>query len=60
MTEKERQDAKIATLYEIRLIFSNGEKKNYTTEEIVVLLDTFTITKVKTHKNAPNNSGAFL
>ncbi len=39
MTEKERQDTKMATLYELRLIFTNGEKKQYTTDEIVELLD---------------------
>ena len=39
MTEKERQDAKMAMLYELRLIFSNGEKQEYTTSEIVELLD---------------------
>ena len=27
MTEKERQDTKMATLYELRLLFTNGEKK---------------------------------
>ena len=39
MADKERQDAKMATLYELRLIFSTGEKKEYTTEEILELLD---------------------
>ena len=39
MTEKERQDPKMATLYELRLLFTNGEKKEYTKEEIVELLD---------------------
>lgn len=39
MTEKERQDTKMATLYKLRLIFTNGEKKQYSTEEIVELLD---------------------
>lgn len=39
MTEKERKDTKMATLYELRLIFTNGEKKEYTREEIVELLD---------------------
>ena len=28
MTEKERMDTKMATLYELRLIISNGEKHN--------------------------------
>lgn len=39
MTEKERQDTKMATLYELRLLFTQREKKEYTTEEIVELLD---------------------
>ena len=45
MTEKERQDTKMATLYELRLIFTNGEKQNYTTEEIVELLDKLALAK---------------
>lgn len=45
MTEKERQDTKMATLYELRLIFSSGEKKEYTTEEIVELLDKIAMAK---------------
>ncbi|MCM1523185.1 MAG: hypothetical protein NC120_01895 [Ruminococcus sp.] len=45
MTEKERQDIKMATLYELRLIFSSGEKKNYTVEEIVEMLDKIAIAK---------------
>ncbi len=45
MTEKERKDTKMATLYELRLIFSNGEKKDYTKEEIVELLDKLAIAK---------------
>lgn len=45
MTEKERRDIRMATLYELRLIFSNGEKKEYTTEEIVELLDKLAIAK---------------
>lgn len=39
MSEKERKDVKMAILYELRLIFTSGEKKQYTTEEIVELLD---------------------
>ena len=39
MTEKERRDAKMATLYELRLLFTQGEKTEYTREEIVELLD---------------------
>ena len=39
MTEKERKDAKMATLYELRLIFKNGDKDQYTTEEILDMFD---------------------
>lgn len=39
MTEKEMKTVKMSTLYELRLIFANGEKKQYTTDEIVELLD---------------------
>lgn len=45
MTEKERQDTKMATLYELRLLFTNGEKHEYTTEEIVELLDKIAMAK---------------
>ena len=45
MTDKERRDTKMAMLYELRLIFSNGEKKEYTTEEIVELLDKIAMAK---------------
>lgn len=39
MTDKERKDTKMATIYELRLLFTSGEKKNYTVEEITELLD---------------------
>ena len=39
MTEKERKDTKMATLYELRLIFTQGEKEQYSREEIVEMLD---------------------
>lgn len=45
MTEKERQDVIMATLYELRLIFAGGEKKEYTTDEIVELLDKIAMAK---------------
>ena len=45
MTEKERRDVKMATLYEQRLIFTNGDKKEFTTEEIVELLDKIALAK---------------
>ena len=39
MTEKEMHSVKVSTLYELRLLFTQGEKKEYTTDEIVELLD---------------------
>lgn len=45
MTEKERKDTKMATLYELRLLFTQGEKEQYTREEIVELLDKIATTK---------------
>lgn len=39
MTEKEMKSVKMSTLYELRLLFTQGEKKEYTTDEIVELLD---------------------
>lgn len=39
MTEKEMNAVKMSTLYELRLIFTQGEKKEYSTDEIVELLD---------------------
>lgn len=39
MTEKELKSVKMATLYELRLLFTQGEKEEYTREEIVELLD---------------------
>ena len=45
MTEKERQDTKMATLYELRLLFSTGDKETYTKEEIMELLDKIALAK---------------
>ena len=45
MTEKGRRDTKMATLYELRLIISSGEKKEYTKEELVELLDKIAMAK---------------
>lgn len=45
MTEKEAQYVKMATFYQLRLIFSSGEKEQYTAEEIVELLDKLAIAK---------------
>ena len=45
MTEKEMQSVKMSTLYELRLIFTTGDKKEYTRDEIVELLDKIAISK---------------
>ncbi|MCM1092020.1 MAG: hypothetical protein NC413_14360 [Muribaculum sp.] len=45
MTEKEIQMVRKATLYDLRLIFTDGEKKQYTTEELVELLDKIALAK---------------
>ena len=39
MTEKEMRTVQMSTLYELRLIFTQREKKEYSTDEIVELLD---------------------
>ena len=45
MTEREMQSVKMSTLYELRLIFTNREKTEYTKDEIVELLDKIAIAK---------------
>ena len=44
-TEKQRNDTQKAQLYDQRLIFTNGDKKEYTLEEIVELLDKIAMAK---------------
>ena len=39
LTDKERKDTKMATLYELRLILKKNDKKEYTLEELFELLD---------------------
>lgn len=39
MTDIERKDTKMATIYELRLLFTSGEKREYTVDEIAELLD---------------------
>ena len=48
MNERERNDAKMATLYELRLMIEDSEKEEYTKAEILKLIDT--IAKVKDQK----------
>ncbi len=45
MTEKEMQTVKMSTLYQLRLIIANGEKEEYTKDEIVKLLDKIAMAK---------------
>lgn len=45
MTEKERNDVKMSTLYELRLTISQSDKQQYTKEEILQMLDTIAIAK---------------
>ena len=45
MTREERQDTKLATIYELRLLFSSGDKKEYTREELLDLLDKIAMAK---------------
>ena len=45
MTEKEMQSVKMSTLYELRLLFTQRDKKEYTTDEIVELLDKVAVAK---------------
>ena len=52
MTDKERKDTKMATIYELRLLFTSGEKKTYTVEEIAELLD-----KIATAKGQETSRG---
>lgn len=43
--EKQRIDTQKALLYDLRLIFSGGEKEQYTRQEIVELLDKIALAK---------------
>ena len=45
MTESERQDTKMATIYQLRLLISNGDKEEYTKEELLELLDSIALAK---------------
>lgn len=44
-SENEIKKIELATLYELRLTISEGEKKEYTKEEILELLDQIAIVK---------------
>lgn len=45
MTEKVMQTVKMSTLYELRLLFTQRDKKEYTTDEIVEVLDKIAVAK---------------
>jgi hypothetical protein len=45
MTEKEMDTVKKATIYELRLLITQGEKTDYTREELVELLDKIAMAK---------------
>lgn len=40
ISEKERNDIKMAVLYELRLMIDNSEKDEYTKGEILKIIDT--------------------
>ena len=44
-TEWARRDTQMATIYELRLIFSGGEKDQYSRDEILELLDKIALAK---------------
>lgn len=41
MTEQERKDIQIATIYELRRLITNSGKESFTKEEICDMLDSF-------------------
>lgn len=45
MTDKERIDTQLATLYDIRLQVKESDKETYTREELLDLLDTIALEK---------------
>lgn len=44
-TDNQRRDTQKALLYDLRLIFSSGEKEDYTKTEILELLDKIALAK---------------
>ena len=44
-TEKEMARIELAMIYELRLVFGEGEKTEYTREEILELLDKIALAK---------------
>lgn len=41
MPDRERLDVQLATIYRLRLKLTNGEKTDYTKEELLELIDNF-------------------
>lgn len=46
MQEKERLDAKMAVLYELRFEFMNANKKEFSADEIVSMIDEFALNNI--------------
>ena len=47
VSEKERSDIQVATIYDIRLQLKNDERTNFTKEDILELLDTIASEKAQ-------------
>ena len=45
MTDKERTDTQLATLYDLRLQISKNDKENYSKQDILELLDSIALEK---------------
>lgn len=45
MTDKERTDTQLATLYDLRLQIKKSEKEEYTKQDILELLDSVALEK---------------
>ena len=59
MTETERKDTKMATLFELRLLLLKKKKKEYTLDEILELLDQIADAKDQEMWPIPRFGGAF-
>lgn len=45
MTDKERTDTQLATLYDLRLHLKNSDKENYSVQELFDLIDNIALEK---------------
>ena len=59
-TEKEMARIELAMIYELRLVFGEGEKTEYTREEILELLDKIALAKKLWHRRGPGNRFFFF